>query len=165
MKAIFLDIDGVLNSEASVIYHFRVLGKLAPRDFEREQRALCPICISNLNYLFEMANDQDLKIVISSTWRLTVNLDEIKKTIEVQGFLFPEKIIDATPIWRKSDFYPGRCDEIEAWLNQHPEVTEYSILDDSADLGRLIDKAVITDAETGLTLKNAKETLEKLKRK
>lgn len=80
MKLIFLDIDGVLNSEQSqcMYYHHKawIESKLGKGSKTRE---LCPISISNLDYL--MRETPDARVVISSSWRIG------QQTEKIIGFL------------------------------------------------------------------------------
>ena len=73
MKIIFLDIDGVLNSEK---WYIEIFDKnLYPN---LENYPLCefdPLAIEQLNLLTDKTN---AKIVISSTWRMGRTIDELK---------------------------------------------------------------------------------------
>ena len=79
MKVIFLDFDGVLNSEASFRYEMR-------RKNIRVAKTLSAIACSNLQYILEQ--DSSVKIIISSTWRhihTRVELQDILSTYGVDG--------------------------------------------------------------------------------
>jgi hypothetical protein len=41
--------------------------------------------------------------------------------------------------------------EIQDWLDNHPGVTDFVILDDSSDMAHLMPKLIQTDDATGLT--------------
>lgn len=154
MKVLFLDFDGVLNSYASA--HFwhnnRDQDKWENemyRDWpgtlkEYIAQEFCPISLSNLEEL--MRRVPDLKIVVSSTWRLGETVESLKK------ILYPAKlaagsIIDITPRFQGEE----RGHEIQDWLNRHPEVTKFVILDDDADMVHLMPHLVQTDSRNGFT--------------
>lgn len=117
MRVIFLDIDGVLNVYCQ----------------NRDQYG-CTFhdhFVNNLKYLI---NQTDAKIVISSSWKLA-GLQEM-----IDMWLFrqlPGEVIDITP---NLTYGPSlntsiaRGYEIEQWLELHPEVINYVIIDDDDDM-------------------------------
>jgi hypothetical protein len=106
MKVIFLDIDGVLNSEATP----------NPRRFPY---VVDPDSVVILKSVLEQT---DAKVVLSSTWR-----------VDAVGLLaakhFGISFVDATP----DEPSAPRCGEISRWLYEHPEVRRYAVIDDSDD--------------------------------
>lgn len=119
MKVLFLDIDGVLNS----------------RDFVRRRRA------SDKNYrlwldvdeiavkrLQRILKETGAKVVLSSTWRLYKDSrDMVRQRVC--------RYIDCTADLQrgsKRGIVP-RGEEVQLWLDQHPEVTHYAIIDDDSD--------------------------------
>ena len=106
MKAIFLDIDGVLNSEET---H-------NPRNF--------PYFIDGrlLDQFKELVRVTEAKVILSSSWR-----------IDPIGLLAAKYY--SLPFDDVCPDMPGapRCDEVITWLRQHPEVTRYAVLDDEDD--------------------------------
>ena len=111
MKIIFLDIDGVLNSEKWYIERFDK--NLYPN---LENHHLCefdPLTIEQLNLLTDKTN---AKIVISSTWRMGRTIDELKKLFEEVGI--KGEIIGVTPHLTFNDGYGvERGNEIKRWIN------------------------------------------------
>jgi hypothetical protein len=148
---IFLDFDGVLNSHVSAVYYNREYEKT--KDWTRYREALCPMCVSNLNYLFEKAPDT-LKIVVSSTWRIGSSVPELQKILTDNGFMFSDRVIDMTHVFRKERGY-----EIQDWLDRHKDVEKFVILDDDADMVHLKPNLVQTNARVGFTLDDAFEVL------
>lgn len=78
------------------------------------------------------------QIVISSKWRRGRTVEELK-TIYLRMHSFAKYIIDKTPdeipaIPETS--YPGKAEEIQFWLDQHPEYKHYVILDDEEWAGK-----------------------------
>lgn len=68
------------------------------------------------------------KVVLSSTWRL---FEESRKEVKKQVCDF----IDVTPRLFMGIYAPKeRGHEIKDWLDRHPEVTRYAILDDNSDM-------------------------------
>ena len=112
---IFLDFDGVLNDST----WFKT-------ERPKQQDDLDPSRIAKLNYLIEKTSSQ---VVISSSWRTVFKRPRLIKFLEEKGF--KGKIIGQTPEM------PGmpRCMEIDHWLQNHPEVKNYVILDDDPDAG------------------------------
>jgi hypothetical protein len=153
MKVIFLDFDGVLNSSASFIMESRKKKKLMETDPEagrefRVNNTLCHVCTSNFQYILDKCED-DVKIVISSTWRNLYDLEWLKSHLASYG-IDSSRVIDKTP----SSFNRERGFEINEWLEDHPEVTEFVILDDNF-IGNGYEQAgkvVATSWATGLTL-------------
>ena len=115
MKVIFLDIDGVLNYRGSDFIDAR--------------------CLNNLRHI---VNETGAKIVIISTWRVCMDETYYKKYVskpnkeldryrEILTTTFSGNIrwFDIT-----SDLNERRSDEIKLWLNNHPEFTNFVVIDD-----------------------------------
>lgn len=130
MKIIFLDIDGVLMGTDGVA------------------EAPDPARVARLNGLAERTGAQ---LVVSSTWRsqgleaLTALLREWGVTAPVAGMTDDLGWLDfTTPIGLH------RGDEIGQWLDEHPGVEDFVILDDDDDMGGLLPFLVQVGAD-GLT--------------
>lgn len=136
MKVIFLDIDGVLNSED---YVKRMGNVMLKYDYKID-----PLAVARLN---KIVNATKANIVVSSNWRIGYlnDLDalvELLRKANIEG-----NIIDMTP------FFPGfkpRWKEIRAWLHDHPEASSFLILDDIGDMGPLSHAHIKTDYDYGL---------------
>lgn len=111
-----------------------------------------PIACSNLQYILEEL--PDVQVVVSSTWRKTKTLAALQEVFKTNHIL-PERMIGTTPI---VDRYRGK--EIEAYLNEHPEVTEFVIIDDDSDMEPYLDRLVKTDSRNGLTFSDAEKVIE-----
>lgn len=120
MKVLFLDFDGVLNSEASFRYETR-------RKHNRVSDTLSAIACSNLQFILEQ--DSAIKIVISSTWRKIHTLVELQNILNGYG-VEAARVIGKTPAVLSGD----RAHEINMWLEQNPNVTQFVILDDDSDV-------------------------------
>ena len=136
MNLIFLDIDGVLNTAASLA----------------EGIHICPdkvILIRNL------CIELDCQVVISSSWRVIHTLTEIKELMYRTGFSCIHRIIDGTPITRRHDLdFIGfdRGYEVEKWLCSKAEGYNYVIIDDIDEfLPYQKSRFVKTNEHTGIT--------------
>lgn len=132
MKVLFLDVDGVLNNN----------------DDFKGARSTFVICDTKVDRLIRLIKELGLKVVLSSTWRTSVAHVEYLKD---KGVI--------SPLWMHDDWRTGekwrsyvRGEEIQEWLDKHPEVTAYAILDDYSDmLDCQLDRFVRTNEEHGLT--------------
>lgn len=161
MKVIFLDFDGVLNSQASFLVEGRKR-EYAPTKEEAVamgpvNETLCHVCTSNFQTVLEQI--PDAKIVISSTWRILYDLDWLKNKLSSYG-IDSSRVIDKTPVTFSGD----RGVEIGRWLNDHPEVSHIAIIDDNRigngyeEMG----KVVKTQWLVGFTLPHAHQTVDLL---
>jgi len=116
MKVIFLDIDGVLNTRYTPQRHRGFIG-------------MHPELVERFNKLRARTG---AKVVLSSTWRLA---KDWKNTMAECG-LDTEHFIDRTPHMPLTGGVEAmeRGKEIQAWLNEHPDVEAYAILDDDSDM-------------------------------
>lgn len=160
---LFLDIDGVLNSEAWNARRgpFPLGEDRAPDDYHIDPQA-----VSLLNVVVAASG---ARVVLSSDWRREPWKPGLKRTaaaLRRQGATFA--LEDANPVLRDVDrlerfgaqwlgnFTP-RWMECQAWLDAHPEVTCYAVVDDCADFDApgWRDRLVQTDADVGLTVEDA----------
>lgn len=164
MKAIFLDIDGVLNAAdySKAIYALKV--SCGHGDIIDEFGYLFdPRCVKHLDYIIR---DTGAKIVISSTWRCN-GIETLRKMWEMRDL--PGEIIDITPLRKNPKieeryYHPGvdRGYEIQEWLDNHPEVEDYAILDDDDDM-LPSQNLVLCDSPFGITWKEVEKVFEYLK--
>ncbi len=126
MVVIFLDFDGVITTAGSIAeaYRIRRAGEIPGTDWTRHQ--IDKELVGNVRTLQDHLG---AKIVISSTWRILDELDVLREYLEEKG-IDPSTIIDVTP--HRNDGSRGR--EIKDWLDEHPEVTSFKILDDDSDV-------------------------------
>lgn len=115
MKVLFLDIDGVANCSTTVQRHRGFIGIDPYKAF----------------LIGKIQLDTDCQIVLSSTWRLYGDgIEEVERCIA--------KLYDKTPRMPRPNGtsweYRERGKEIKAWLEEHPEVTRYAIVDDDNDM-------------------------------
>ncbi|MBZ5709030.1 HAD domain-containing protein [Nannocystis pusilla] len=130
-RVIFLDIDGVMNTLSTPVDAARGLTSL-----------LLPRCVAALN---QVVRATGAAVVVTSTWRLTMPLAELRAHFAAAGCV--AEILDITPDLDA----PRREREIAAWLAAQPEPPRaWCILDDDRDMGALADRLVSTDSHRGL---------------
>lgn len=160
MKVIFLDFDGVLNSSTSFLYESN------RRKVHKEQGIKGPVnqtlslhCCAALQYVLDKY--PEVKIVISSTWRELFDLEWLKAKL-AEYHIDSSRVIGKTP----KDYARGaRGDEIQWWLNEHPEVTHYVAIDDNDwNISEVHgeDRFVRTGWDRGMGMDHAQQLLWKL---
>lgn len=149
VRVIFLDIDGVLNSERW--FQRGEADRLGP-DFDPELDAawiamLDPDAVARLDRLVTASG---AKVVVSSSWRMMVSLPDLASFLAMRGFT--GEIIDATTTSQglAPDGVTERGHQIAHWLAAN-RVTSFVILDDQTDMAHLGDRHVLTTWERGLT--------------
>ena len=143
MKAIFLDVDGVLNSDehTAFIKSFVTYGDNMIEPFDDE-------CLYNLKYIVD---ETDAKIIITSIWRLFPEyLNLLMNKLEEYGL--DKNVISLTT----SNKYKDKLQEIAVKLKKLG-ITEYVVLDNDDTLK--LDHHVITNNATGLTEVDAKQAV------
>lgn len=113
---LFLDIDGVLNS-------YRTAYAMGGFPFTTTPEDIVRFDLTAIKLIQHICEDGDIKIVLSSTWRIHCDFNQIGVDLRLP-------IIDATPI----KLGGSRGEEIEMWLRDHPEVTQFVIVDDCSDM-------------------------------
>lgn len=110
MKVIFLDIDGVLNSDE----YFDRIKNLPIQGIESE------IDVDKIKLLKRAIDETGAKVVLSSSWRYTRKAEELKELLSNY-----EIDVDSTPFIENN-----RGLEIKQWLLDHQDVESFIILDD-----------------------------------
>jgi hypothetical protein len=148
---VFLDVDGVLNSRQTLQNLAPVYAdRLNPTDFEIGFNQIIPELVRRLNGLVA----EDVVFVLSSMWRKWFELDVMQEMLSRHGFR--GNLAGATPS-RLSECSRGH--EIASWLESETGVElsrgqrawpTFVILDDNADMDRLMCRLIQTDYDTGL---------------
>lgn len=137
MKVLFLDIDGVLNSERSSL----ALGGY-PHDFsEGDMAKFDHVAIALVRHLCRVTG---CSVVLSSSWREYFTPHQVANALDLP-------VMDKTP---DLGSYETRALEINAWLAEH-HVERYAIVDDVPVfdvLPPLQARFVQTDPRIGLSL-------------
>ena len=128
MKVIFLDIDGVLNTEETYDRIYRSKGFIGIYDVEIDN--------FRLEYLKQIIDQTDAKIVLSSSFRhffakennkiVPTNLKS--KKVYDSFSKYGMEIYDITPTQKRS-----REEEIKSWLSNRDDVENFIIIDDDGD--------------------------------
>lgn len=164
MRILFLDIDGVLNSNDFYVQRQELI-KAGTYNVEYPLSEFDPKCMKLLD---DFCGENDIKIVISSTWRHGKSVEELQKLFNHFGDNF--EIIGKTPSLRHDAVVRGN--EILWWMKQNEELIQnyycdfnnYVILDDDSDM--LLwqkDNFIKVDRFVGLTPQNIFEMKKILK--
>lgn len=148
-KVLFLDIDGVLNSQRTCEAFGGPATGGFPHGFDAPNMALFDHAAIAL--IRKLCEKTGASIVLSSSWRIIHSVHEC-----ANGLNLP--IFDQTPSlnWRGRT----RGHEILDWLAHHPEVTRYAIVDDDSDMLMVqLPHFVQTDFKEGLTFANYESLL------
>ena len=164
MKVLFLDIDGVLNSENWFGYRlyciknnmFNEVINFVNTNDERIKYKLSMIddrAIANLNRIIE---ETGCKVVLSSSWRSCVEAENTltEYLLKLKGFKY--ELYDVTPRLWFNDFSIRRGEEIKLWMDKESEKNEiesFVILDDdySDILPEQMNNFIHVDGQVGLT--------------
>ena len=139
MKVVFLDVDGVLNTEDS-------LGESEnDSDFIFDSHGVSPLERRCLTNLIKIILATDAKIVVTSTWRmfpdmmqfLTRTIDQFYmnavsqlKSKQTKTKTNNSVIIGSTIDAGAPPFGGGRGQEVRKWLESHPECDRFVVIDD-----------------------------------
>ena len=150
MRVIFLDIDGVLNSEEWDRY---VQSFTYGARFNSCYLLSQEMILRLQNVIFQT----NAEIVLTSSWRTN---DRAMCALTRQLSLYHLPIRDTTVSYA----YGSRADEVKLWLESHSNVTSYAIVDDYDD-GFSNDKVLVTHfVQTnyfqGLTSEEAEKIIE-----
>ena len=163
MKVLFLDIDGVLNSEDWFAYRIycvknnmvNILMNFVDTDDRNIKHKLTMLddrAIANLNRIVE---ETGCKVVLSSSWRSSIESENIftQNLLKLKGFKY--EFYDVTPRLWFSDFSIRRGEEIKFWLDKESEkheIESFVILDDDSDmLPEQMNNFIHVDGQVGLT--------------
>jgi hypothetical protein len=140
-RVVFLDFDGCIVTQ-STLKNFPGYGH--------------PDCVEALNYITDTSG---AKIVISSTWRYE-GLEDCREHLGRWGVT--GDVIDITPLPHQAAangiyIADSRGAEIQAWLDENKDVTQFVILDDDDDgMEPLVLHFIKTEFKYGLTMDHAR---------
>lgn len=125
MKVIFLDHDGVICLAGEWGSRFKNKEGLDSVFDRFNEKAI--------DVLNEIIEETDCEIVVSSDWRLYVPLEQMQELYRIRGIKKPP--IDYTPeidwsLHKGVKSASARVIEINQWLDEHPEVTNWVAVDD-----------------------------------
>ena len=165
MKVLFLDIDGVLNSQNWFGWRAYCMKNKGIGEFDMDKHLtddkyvlyklsmLDQRAVANLNRIID---ETGCKVVLSSSWRCLWNPKENDLTVEalkLRGFKYD--FYGVTPRMPQKDFGQERGLEIQAWMDKELEINEiesYLILDDDRDmLPEQMDNFILINGQYGLS--------------
>ena len=148
---LFLDVDGVICTDRAYYASGQDKDKSILRTWD-------PVSI---NLVSRLCQDFDLEVVVSSTWRQRYDVPLILLTHGFRGNFHKD---DKTPLVARFSG-PSRGEEIASWLEDHPEVKNFIILDDEY-IGQkeLQPYHVQTDSNDGILTKHYDQAVYILKR-
>lgn len=139
---IFLDFDGVVETiywekdkDGSWSYNVHRSGR---SELNNKQA---------IGWLNELYKDIPYDVVVSSTWRIGMTLEDLQTLLINSGFNRDIKVIGTTPI-----LYQPRGYEIEHWLEENNFKGKFIIIDDDSDMCHLLPFLVRTDCQLGFTI-------------
>lgn len=150
MRVIFLDVDGVLNTDGYLeaqtkrkngIFSYTMIFNFDPQSMD------------NLKKIIEATNS---KIVISSSWREGMRYNDLFwrtliNNLEKAGL--GDRILGVTPISRKKSSRISKGNAIKEWLrqNRHLNIKKYIILDDEIESCEdICERLLLCDSYTGI---------------
>lgn len=156
VSTLFCDVDGCLNHFPSRTHSCLPLAEDSIQDALEEDK---------LTLLGRVYDETECRIVLTSYWRIwPYKLTHLYRTFGQHGLV----IHSHTPVMETT--YPGckivracpRFEEIQAWLNEHPETGNFVILDDEMDFSHLESHHVRPMSTEGLTKQIAEEIIRRL---
>lgn len=129
---LFLDVDGVLNTNDWIWTH-------PDRDDD-----FIHIDPSRVEIVNNLVSKLDCKVVISSTYRILHSLVDLRYGLREKGATFWNRVIGRT-----DQIGSMRGDQIERFMFKYPD-HKLVILDDSADMNRMMQYLVRTNPDTGI---------------
>lgn len=163
MKIIFLDVDGVLNSEVWNQKH----------KIETENGFL--IDEETIKLLSHFIKTSGAKIVLHSGWRfwfdknfspIRKESENFKNLLDKNGLSFYDFTPDLTTeeIRKNGKFSLSKPKEILLWLNNHSDISNWVVIDDIVLNNKTIQKhQVAPDSKIGLTLADIEKAIKLLK--
>lgn len=158
-KVIFLDIDGVLNSNFWNADHQREISDGKYIDTEK------------VRLLSKLVKKAEADIILHSGWRfwfgqdlkpLRSEAEYLADLLGKEGMVVSGMTPDLTTeeIRKTKKFSKVKADEILMWLKNHPETERWVVIDDlELHNDEIAKKQVMTDPEQGLTEEDVERAL------
>lgn len=146
---IFLDFDGVVETiywekNKDGVWDLNI-HKTGRQELNNKQ------AIGWLNQLYKKV---PYDVVVSSTWRIGMSLDELQGLLIRSGFNREIKVIGTTPI-----LYQQRGLEIQEWIDTAEFKGRFIIIDDDSDMCHLLPLLVRCDCQLGFTIYDYQKAL------
>lgn len=149
---IFLDFDGVVETiywekadDGSWSFNVHKAGR---NELNNKQA---------IGWLNELYSKVPYDIVVSSTWRIGMTIEELQNLITNSGFNPEIKVIGMTP-----RLYLQRGEEIQVWIDENNFTGKYIIIDDDSDMCHLLPVLVRCDCQLGFTIYDYQKALKLL---
>jgi hypothetical protein len=154
---VFLDFDGVLNCHE----YLQCLNNVAYDD--NDELMIDPERVALVNDILRRTH---ANVVISSSWRLCHSFEKLCRILTARGF--KGEVIGTTSSDLNDLPIPPfetrqRGHEIQAWLDDHPDVKRFVIIDDDADMAHLMKHLVKTTFASGLQPEHVELAVEHLR--
>lgn len=146
---IFLDFDGVVNTiywsqGPDGVYNQNVF-KSGHQELNNKQA---------IGWLNELYRHCPYDIVVSSTWRLGMSVEELQNLLLRSGFDPEINVIGKTPV-----LYTERGHEIQRWIDDNNYTGNFVIIDDDSDMCHLKNRLVQPNTYIGMTLYDFRKAL------
>ena len=146
---IFLDFDGVVETiywgkDEKGVYCYNV-HKHRHEELNNKQ------AIGWLNKLYRRC---PYDIVVSSTWRMGMSVEELQNLITRSGFDSAIQVIGKTPV-----LHQQRGLEIQEWIDTTEFKGRFIIIDDDSDMCHLLSRLVCCDCQLGFTIYDYQKAL------
>jgi hypothetical protein len=148
MNILFLDNDGVICLSSNWGSRYKKQKKLGNQpEFNHNGELPVEYRFDNFDkkavkILNQILEETDVEIVVSSDWRVHANLEELGEYYTSQGII--KKPIGITPMYSKGEVEVPidfdwsrtwndeqiRCLEIQKYITDHPEITQWVAVDD-----------------------------------
>lgn len=149
---IFLDFDGVVETiywekNENGVWDYNV-HKYGRGELNNKQA---------IGWLNELYKHVPYDIVVSSSWRIGMSVEDLQHTITNSGFDPNIKVIDKTP-----QLHQARGIEIQQWIDDNDFKNKFIIIDDDSDMCHLLPLLVRTDCQLGFTIYDYNKALDLL---
>jgi hypothetical protein len=146
---IFLDFDGVIETiywgqDKNGIWNFNI-HKHGHEELNNKQA---------VGWLNELYRRCPYDIVVSSTWRISMSVEELQNLITRSGFDPAIRVIGKTPV-----LHQQRGLEIQQWIDENNFAGDFIIVDDDSDMCHLKSHLIQCDTYLGFTFHDFKNAL------
>lgn len=150
-KAIFLDIDGVLNATAdrqATRCKFHEVFQYYNRPLEKGDLDLNEACVARF---IKLVNKHNANIVITSMWRFGAKIEWFQELFALYGLNLELDRLDMIITCDYEGVDGQRSEFVEDYLKDKPYDSFVCIDDTRQHYNRLLDKLVLTDITYGFT--------------
>jgi hypothetical protein len=160
MKALFLELDGVLH-----LGPYKQIERIVRFNDHAKAEYICADLLDKqaIKTLNELMNTvQNLWIVVFSDWDLILSLQQIRAIMDKAGFNFPYRIFSTVPRYTNV-----KTSRIYAWLRENAEeneVNSFCIIDSEETKNLLENYSIATIDDIGLSKSDIKIVVENFKR-